>query len=103
MVIGIDFDNTIVSYDDLFHRLATERGLIPAAFPSRKTSMRDFLRQEAEVLADLLTVPVVDRGAIEPDLSDVGDCQPDHQPAQRALARAGGTNDRQRLARLDSA
>jgi len=45
MVIGIDFDNTIVSYDELFHRLATERGLIPAGFPCRKALVRDHLRQ----------------------------------------------------------
>ena len=45
MVIGIDFDNTIVSYDELFHRLATERGLIPAGLPHQKTAVRDQLRQ----------------------------------------------------------
>jgi len=51
MVIGIDFDNTIVSYDELFHRLAVERGLIPAAFPSYKTAVRDFLRQSGREAA----------------------------------------------------
>ena len=45
MVIGIDFDNTIVSYDELFHRLAAERGLIPPEVPRHKTSVRDFLRR----------------------------------------------------------
>ena len=45
MVIGIDFDNTIVSYDELFHRLAAERGLIPPEVPRRKASVRDFLRR----------------------------------------------------------
>jgi len=44
MVIGVDFDNTIVRYDDLFHRIAVERGLIPADLPSRKNDIRDFLR-----------------------------------------------------------
>ena len=30
MILGVDFDNTIVAYDSLFHRVALERGLIPA-------------------------------------------------------------------------
>ena len=45
MVIGIDFDNTIVCYDRLFHRVAVERGLVPADVPSTKGSVRDYLRQ----------------------------------------------------------
>jgi hypothetical protein len=44
MLIGVDFDNTIVSYDALFHRIATERGLIPADLPVNKTAVRDHLR-----------------------------------------------------------
>jgi len=44
MLIGLDFDNTIVRYDRLFHRLAVERGLIPASLPATKQSVRDFLR-----------------------------------------------------------
>ena len=31
--IGIDFDNTIVIYDDLFHKIASEENLIPINFP----------------------------------------------------------------------
>jgi len=45
MRIGVDFDNTIVCYDDLFHRVALEQGLIPAAIPVTKSSVRDYLRQ----------------------------------------------------------
>lgn len=45
MRIGIDFDNTIVSYDALFHRVALERGLIPVDLPPTKLSVRDHLRQ----------------------------------------------------------
>jgi hypothetical protein len=45
MVLGVDFDNTIVCYDDLFHRIAVERGLIPAAVLSRKNEVRDHLRR----------------------------------------------------------
>ncbi len=44
MLIGLDFDNTIVRYDSLFHRLAVERGLIPNSLPATKQSVRDFLR-----------------------------------------------------------
>jgi hypothetical protein len=46
MRIGIDFDNTIVCYDDAFHRAARERGLIPADVPSTKGGVRDYLRRE---------------------------------------------------------
>jgi hypothetical protein len=45
-IIGIDFDNTLVSYDALFHRVALEQGLIPADFPVSKTAVRDHLRRE---------------------------------------------------------
>ena len=44
MFIGIDFDNTIVCYDALFHRLALERGLIESPVPINKTAVRDALR-----------------------------------------------------------
>lgn len=42
--VGIDFDNTIVCYDDLFHRVALEQGLIPAELPAEKGAIRDHLR-----------------------------------------------------------
>jgi hypothetical protein len=44
MLVGLDFDNTIVCYDGLFHRLAHERGLIPADLPTTKSHVRDHLR-----------------------------------------------------------
>jgi hypothetical protein len=44
MLIGIDFDNTIVCYDDLFHRVAVEQGLIPGEVAVTKTGVRDYLR-----------------------------------------------------------
>jgi hypothetical protein len=44
MLIGIDFDNTLVSYDRLFHRLASEQGLVPADLPANKVVIRDYLR-----------------------------------------------------------
>ncbi len=43
-MLGLDFDNTIVSYHTLFHTLAVERGLLPADFPADKTAIRDHLR-----------------------------------------------------------
>ncbi len=45
MLIGLDFDNTIVSYDEIFHKIALERQLIPANIPVNKLSVRDYLRQ----------------------------------------------------------
>lgn len=44
MLVGLDFDNTIVCYDRLFHRLARERGLIPDGVPATKGAVRDHLR-----------------------------------------------------------
>jgi hypothetical protein len=44
MVIGVDFDNTIVCYDRLFHRAAVDRSLIPPALPADKESVRNHLR-----------------------------------------------------------
>lgn len=46
MVIGVDFDNTIVCYDRLFHRVAVENALIPAAVPADKESVRNYLREQ---------------------------------------------------------
>lgn len=43
MHIGIDFDNTIVCYDELFHRCALGRGLIPQSTPKSKASVRAYL------------------------------------------------------------
>lgn len=44
MRIGVDFDNTLVCYDRLFHELALELALIPATLPADKESVRDYLR-----------------------------------------------------------
>ena len=45
MLLGVDFDNTIVCYDALFHRVCRERGLIPADVPVNKSDVRNFLRR----------------------------------------------------------
>ena len=44
MLIGVDFDNTIVRYDALFHRLAVEKGLVPEDAPATKDEVRNRLR-----------------------------------------------------------
>jgi hypothetical protein len=43
-VFGIDFDNTIVCYDGLFHRVALEKGLITPEITETKDSVRNYLR-----------------------------------------------------------
>ena len=44
MIVGIDFDNTIVCYDGLFHEAAVAREMIPAETLPAKKAVRDFLR-----------------------------------------------------------
>ena len=44
--IGIDFDNTIVIYDELFYKVALERNLIPINFPKNKLKIRNYLRKQ---------------------------------------------------------
>jgi hypothetical protein len=45
MRIGFDFDNTIVTYDELFYKVAIENALIPAELPRSKLAVRDYLRR----------------------------------------------------------
>ena len=45
-VLGIDLDNTLISYDRLFHKLALEQNLIPPGLPVNKTAVRDYLRRK---------------------------------------------------------
>lgn len=44
MIVGIDFDNTIVCYDSVFSRLASSGGLPPVAAGGAKSALRDHLR-----------------------------------------------------------
>lgn len=44
MRIGLDFDNTIIRYDDVFLRAATDRGLLGAGFVGTKQQIRDAIR-----------------------------------------------------------
>ena len=43
--IGLDFDNTIVCYDHVFHKVALEQQLIPKELPASKEIIRDYLRK----------------------------------------------------------
>lgn len=45
MIIGLDFDNTIVRYDRVFHDVALEKGLIDPLVPVSKVAVRDALRK----------------------------------------------------------
>ncbi|MGD9973850.1 MAG: hypothetical protein AB7S77_12395 [Desulfatirhabdiaceae bacterium] len=45
MLLGLDFDNTLIRYDSLFHRVAREQCLIPDDLPVHKSVVRDYLRQ----------------------------------------------------------
>lgn len=44
MHVGLDFDNTIVTYDRVFHRRARAEGLIGPEVPARKKEVRDAIR-----------------------------------------------------------
>jgi hypothetical protein len=48
LCIGIDLDNTIVSYDGLFYQLASDEGLVPVGFPRHKDAIRDEIRRRPE-------------------------------------------------------
>jgi hypothetical protein len=47
-VIGVDFDNTIVCYDELFHRVAAEQGLMPASVAATKGAVRAYLEERGQ-------------------------------------------------------
>ncbi len=47
MRLGIDFDNTLVQYDEVFHRIAFEHDLIPRNLPANKTRIRDYIHQNS--------------------------------------------------------
>lgn len=48
MVLGVDFDNTIVEYGPLMHEIASERGLIACDHPKTKKAIRDTIRRLPE-------------------------------------------------------
>jgi hypothetical protein len=44
MRIGLDFDNTIIRYDEVFQSAAKDRGLLAAEFSGTKQQIRDAIR-----------------------------------------------------------
>jgi hypothetical protein len=68
--IGIDFDNTIVSYDEVFCRAARIRGLVDVAFAGRKQEVRDAVRMlpEGELAWQRLQGEVYGKGIAEASL-----------------------------------
>jgi len=59
MHLGLDFDNTIVNYDFVFHKVAQERQLIPSDLPISKIAVRDYLRnQNQEMIWTLMQADV---------------------------------------------
>ena len=44
MIIGVDFDNTIVDYGYVFYQVALERNMIPEGLERSKKVVRDYLR-----------------------------------------------------------
>jgi len=84
MRIGIDFDNTIVCYDDAFYRAARDRGLIPADVTPTKGGVRDWLRAEGRE-PDWTAL----QGYIYGARMDLASPFPGVQDFMRAAAKAG--------------
>ena len=53
MIIGLDFDNTIVNYDGVFHKAAVEWGLLPPKSAVTKQSVKEFMLSKG--LSDIWT------------------------------------------------
>jgi hypothetical protein len=47
-IIGLDFDNTLVTYDEVLHQAALERGLISPDVPLNKRLVRDRIRERPD-------------------------------------------------------
>ena len=43
-IIGVDFDNTIVSYDAVMHTVALKQGWIDSQLTKKKKQIRDHIR-----------------------------------------------------------
>ncbi len=44
-IVGVDFDNTLVSYDEIIHEVAVQRGLVPPEVDKSKAQIRCHVRQ----------------------------------------------------------
>ena len=47
-LLGLDFDNTLVRYDKLFHKLAIEKNLIDKSTPANKVEIRQQLKNKGK-------------------------------------------------------
>ncbi len=47
-IIGLDLDNTIINYGDLFYNVALEKKWIPIECPKDKVSVREYLQVKGE-------------------------------------------------------
>jgi hypothetical protein len=70
--IGLDFDNTIIAYDQVFRSAAVARGLIPEGFIGAKQEIRDAIRRRpaGEQAWQSLQGHVYGRGIAEARLFD---------------------------------
>ena len=74
-LLGLDFDNTLVHYDELFHQLAVERKLIKDDFEVDKKAIREFLKKngleeeftlmQGEVYGSRITEAIPTNGLLE--------------------------------------
>lgn len=46
--VGLDFDNTLIDYDELFYSLALEKGLIPVQIDKTKIAVRKYLKDNGK-------------------------------------------------------
>ena len=76
MIIGIDFDNTIVNYDELIYQEAVDRNLIREPVQKNKKLIRDIIRElpdgeiEWQKIQAAVYGPGMDRAALIKDVYD---------------------------------
>ena len=46
--LGLDFDNTLIDYDEVFYEIACEKNLIPKNIGKTKVKVRKFLKDNGE-------------------------------------------------------
>ena len=69
--LGLDFDNTLITYDALFKKAALEKKLIPKDFPESKNLIRNYLREKnQEILFTLLQGEVYGKRISEADQAE---------------------------------
>jgi len=71
-IIGIDFDNTIICYDNLMYKIALERGLINGGSSKNKKNIRDTIRAlpDGEIEWQKLQASVYGSRIMEAELFD---------------------------------